>query len=904
MPIILNGDTGVIFPAGGVANPAGAVVGTTDVLTLTNKTLIGAVMNGTVGATTPASGAFTTITASSTLNVLGVATLGNGAILGTPASGILTNATGTASGLTAGNVTTNANLTGGVTSVGNAATVVTNANLTGDITSVGNATTLTNAPVIAKVLTGYVSGAGTVAATDSILQAIQKLNGNDATNANLTGGVTSVGNAATVVTNANLTGPITSVGNATAVAAQTGTGSTFVMQASPTLTTPNIGTPSAGVVTNLTGTASININGTVGATTPAAGSFTTLSATGTITGGNQIVSTAKGFTTNQVGSNSITTGNEAAYWFNQTAGATGAFLANTSNEIDVWVNPSSWMKIATFSSTGLAVTGTLSATGTLSGGTSGTGYSFSGSAPATSLTLDASGNLGIGTAASYKLHVSGTGAVSSRTYATDASGDASFFVGNNDSRLAGPLVYGSTKTAYGALGSNETAFYSNTSTSIMADGDSAVIKFAAGGNTESMRLDSSGNLGIGTSSPSAHAKLHIAGAPYAFIALQATNSGGRQYEFFSQASDSKLHLYDRTGQAYRLTLDSAGSFGIGTQSPAAPLNVVGLVSSTSTPVLYLQQGGAYPNYGYLFNIDNVSTGDLYLNRMNNGNVVGARLLTISTVGNVGIGTTNPIIAFQVDNAGLDFGSGLKGNVILNDTSAIATGQGGGIAFGGIYSGSTITQYAMVSGARENASSGNYAGALILSSRPHGGSITERLRINSGGDIVFGGGQAGVNRNFYYDGALNKAARIIFRESGVERWLIGHGAASENGNFEIYSANGNNFIFTRAGNLTIPGTFQASALVETSSIALKENVEPITGALELVNKLMGKIYDRRDNGTKQESGLIAEEVFVTAPNLVSLDEDGKPVGVKYTKIIAYLIESVKELSEEITKLKGK
>jgi hypothetical protein len=46
----------------------------------------------------------------------------------------------------------------------------------------------------------------------------------------------------------------------------------------------------------------------------------------------------------------------------------------------------------------LTVTGALSATGTLSGGTSGTGYSFSGSAPATSLTLDASGNFGVGTA--------------------------------------------------------------------------------------------------------------------------------------------------------------------------------------------------------------------------------------------------------------------------------------------------------------------------------------------------------------------------------------------------------------------------------------------------------------------------------------------------------------------------
>jgi hypothetical protein len=39
----------------------------------------------------------------------------------------------------------------------------------------------------------------------------------------------------------NLTGPITSVGAATSIASQTGTGSTFVVQNSPTLTTPNIG---------------------------------------------------------------------------------------------------------------------------------------------------------------------------------------------------------------------------------------------------------------------------------------------------------------------------------------------------------------------------------------------------------------------------------------------------------------------------------------------------------------------------------------------------------------------------------------------------------------------------------------------------------------------------------------
>jgi len=112
----------------------------------------------------------------------------------------------------------------GITSIdGQAATVVTNANLTGEVTSVGNAATLTNAAVIGKVLTGYVSGAGTLGAGDSILAAIQKLNGNIAAGA------------------VNLTGPITSVGAVTSIASQTGTGSTFVVQTSPTLIAPNIG---------------------------------------------------------------------------------------------------------------------------------------------------------------------------------------------------------------------------------------------------------------------------------------------------------------------------------------------------------------------------------------------------------------------------------------------------------------------------------------------------------------------------------------------------------------------------------------------------------------------------------------------------------------------------------------
>ena len=78
---------------------------------------------------------------------------------------------------------------------------------------------------------------------------------------------------------------ITSFGTGVATALGqnvTGSGS-IVLATSPTLVTPALGTPASGVVTNLTGTASININGTVGATTATTGAFTTISASGVIT---------------------------------------------------------------------------------------------------------------------------------------------------------------------------------------------------------------------------------------------------------------------------------------------------------------------------------------------------------------------------------------------------------------------------------------------------------------------------------------------------------------------------------------------------------------------------------------------------------------------------------------------
>ena len=79
--------------------------------------------------------------------------------LGTPASGVATNLTGTASGLTAGTVTTNANLTGDVTSSGNATSIASDVIVNADVKSDA-------AIVMSK--TAFVGGTGLTLSTNTL----------------------------------------------------------------------------------------------------------------------------------------------------------------------------------------------------------------------------------------------------------------------------------------------------------------------------------------------------------------------------------------------------------------------------------------------------------------------------------------------------------------------------------------------------------------------------------------------------------------------------------------------------------------------------------------------------------------------------------------------------------------
>lgn len=133
-------------------------------------------------------------------------------------------------------------LTGSIT--GNAATVTTNANLTGEATSLGNAVTLTNSAVIAKTLTGFVSGSGPLNASDNILSAIQKLDGNISLKAPIDNPsfTTRITTPAITLGGTAITSSASQINYLNQATNRTGTStSSVVLSASPTLT----GVPSA-----------------------------------------------------------------------------------------------------------------------------------------------------------------------------------------------------------------------------------------------------------------------------------------------------------------------------------------------------------------------------------------------------------------------------------------------------------------------------------------------------------------------------------------------------------------------------------------------------------------------------------------------------------------------------------
>ena len=287
-------------------------------------------------------------------------------------------------------------------------------------------------------------------------------------------------------------------------------------------------------------------------------------------------------------------------------------------------------------------------------------------------------------------------------------------------------------------------------------------------NTERMRIDSSGRVGIGDSSPDRELVVKNASSNSS-IKIKASNAHTSQL-FFSDTdaenvarisvfhgsgSDQNSMLFG-TGSSTRLAITSAGNVGIGTISPSAQLEIEGNVSSTTqfsgfqglrihnangsahgiTADINFVVGTSTNNRGAVIGAQFTSAAsgnDLYF--ATNPNAVGTNdtpieRMRIDSAGRVGIGTTSPNARVEIAHS---IGGGGGTGLILNDFGSSGAAEGLHIE----WRSGTDKQADQCRIGQSSNSTGNGSDLFFATNSSDSGSSTERMRIDSSGRVMIG-----------------------------------------------------------------------------------------------------------------------------------------------------------------------
>lgn len=669
---------------------------------------------------------------------------------------------------------------------------------------------------------------------------------NVTTNANLTGGVTSVGNAATVVTNANLTGPITSVGNATSVASQTGTGSTFVMQTSPTLITPNLGTPTTLVGTNITGTGSGFTAGNINATTNS--TITTLSALSLPAA--QL--TGKGNLTD-AGTDGITiTGGSGAVL------GTGASIAQqvSNTTQNGYLSSTDWN---TFNGkvdgkANLTTVGAIpyvSASGVLN-------------QDAANLFWDATNHrLGIGTNSPFNmLDVLGPARIGSGpasvttlngaiTAGSPATGGALTVASTTTYPASGTVLVGSEAITY--TGTTGTTFTGITrgalgTTAASAIDTSSVNYYLASVSTSAtarpnLAVTGNGFVGIGVAAPGTALDVQngSAGSTFRFWSTPTTNA---QATFTLAAGSTSWTLYNKNNGPTGLWLGLSGALGVGFDS----VYDVSINDSNFYDQLWVNGNtrlGATPSTPTTLNTGAFGSGT-------------TTMTVVSTTGYPSVGT------------------------LLIENEVVQ------------YVGKTATTFA-------NLTRGYFGTTAAAHST--GVSVTNYLLnvVDKGGTTavprlsVLGTGRVGI-------GTVTPGAGLDVNTTGIASAIIA--PRDTTGNQPTTLVNG---MFRYNTTTALFEFYQNGAWVNYTTVSdarLKTNVTPVTDALGIVDQLNPVYFDwdQTDDraasfGTRHQVGFLAQEVEVVLPEAVSQGEDTYRT-LETDKILSIAVAAIKELHTTI------
>jgi len=418
------------------------------------------------------------------------------------------------------------------------------------------------------------------------------------------------------------------------------------------------------------------------------------------------------------------------------------------------------------------------------------------------------------------------------------------------------------------------------------------IAFTEGG-AEAMRIDSSGNVGIGTNVPAS--KLNIVGDQLIVANGTTTSQLGiqikgtslntlptAQVQGYIATGDSgigtagdlliaprtdvgtSVRFITGTTPAERMRIDSSGNVGIGTSSPAYKLDSRVTTSASVVSAINLDASGNSNGDGSAITFSRAGNAVSVVARIsavkaevsNNetdlvfsnwaAGVLTEKMRVVGATGNVGIGTVSPGV--KLDVVGGTIRSSISGGTPI------------------FYLSNGTTQHSIQ----------NNSGSLAFYNDG-----TRRMDIDSSGNLLIGSTTNTTVSNLILTGAT--------------RWAVGT------------QSGGNIFYIVRdsdgVGQYMVQGSTSWTA---TSDERLKDIIEPITNAASKVSTLRAVIgkFKKDAEGTRR-SFLIAQDVKAVLPEAVTVQEDEfGTLGIQYTEVIPLLVAAIKELKTENDSLKAR
>ena len=850
--------------------------------------------------------------------------------------------------------------------------------------------------------TGIVkSSVGTGALTTAVAADFPTLNQN------------TTGNAATVTTNANLTGPVTSVGNATTITNGVVTNAKLADMPANTIKGNNTGSTATPVdLTATQATAMLNtftsaLKGLVplsggGASDflRADGTWQPLSGSGTNTG-DVTIGTANGLSlagqvlslalasTSTIGALSSTDWNTFNNKGNGTVTNVSALtLGTTGTDLSSTVATGTTTPVITLNvpTASASNRGALSSTdwstfNSKQAALSGTGYSkWSGSTPSyltpTQVTADLNlfttslqglvpgggtagkvlhgdgtwkdttastnqwsitGNTGttsttnfIGTIdnKSFKIKTNNTQGILLDSLGSVGIGTAPIFATSNPEKLlvdAGTTSYNvisgkGNLNNYLQLNIKNSNAGTTASSDVVATNDAGTE--ANGINYVDMGVNSSANTSTGVLGGANTGYLYATGSDFAI----GNASSGRSLNFFTGGTASSNE---------RMRIDSSGNVGIGTTTPSSklhvngtnPLTLTGVQTGANTDSLLTIIGGVVKklspsalttsssnawalvgNAGTSATANFVGTTDSKSVRFRTNNVL--RMIIDSSLGNVGIGTAA-------------FDAAVPEKLLVN---------AGTNAVNGTYTPLTpINAIGFTNGYQQiqvqNRAWGQYSSSDLVaaSDGTQNGSVPYNTDVHYVDLGINSSGYSNNNSNI-----LNQPFTSYLYASSPETFLIGNGYSGKdivfftnygptNGSstadgFELMRLKGGTNVATQqvtigviapngTNKLTVNGSISATAFNVSSDRRLKTNIKNLHYGLKEVLALAPVSYNWKTTPeVDKQIGLIAQDVRKEIPEIVSGNEETGTLSINYTELIPVLVNAIKEQQQQIDSLK--